>query len=128
MAQQILFRARTFKFFPGFLMNGPGVAPGHIALARCVLQRAVAPIIVQAIAVGCRVHQATLIELALNLDQGLSEAFEAGDIDWLIIGEGTAATVRCYDPAQDHRSISLDTHFFEDVRRGVPVGHLGNLR
>ena len=109
-------------------MSGPGFAPGRIALARRVLQRAVTPVIVQTIAVGCRVHQATLIKLALNLDKGLAEAFETGDIDRLIIGEGAAATVRCHDPAQDHRSISLDTHIVENIERDMPVGHLETCR
>ena len=69
---------------------------------------------------GAGVHQAALIELALNLDQGVAQTAQHPDAGWLIVHVSARAPVRRHDPPQDQRSVAgVELGFRQDVIDGV---------
>jgi len=70
--------------------------------------------------------KALLLELALDLDQGLADAAQQGDADGLVVDEGAAAAVGAELAAQDDVAVVGQTLFVEQRAHGM-IGVNGEL-
>jgi len=134
VAQEGLVALGLGKAPGGGLARRQGVLPGTPELAQIARLGRQAAVGVQQRAVGRRVHQAALVELALDLDQRVRQLAQQAGRGGLVVHVGTAAAVRGQHAAQQQQVFRFNALLGEqgaggmiggDVKGGGDAGLLG---